>query len=214
MNSVFYHQPKLTKEEVLEILNLFPHSAKVWCAGSAAIAPETADDIDIYLLPGQGKVKMFEEPVPVEHSSLHILRLSTGAHTVELVVDSLMPIDVSAYAPQLQEKLQFAYAFEMSAKEGGWRRKVQLFRFTKASGILTVVDLLNNFDLSCHAWAIDQAGNRVSHLKATVPALENIHLINSAAITPTQHNLNRLIQFRQRYGEPKSSVEPIAGDSL
>lgn len=159
----------LTKHGVLQILNLFPPNKSYEsfiCAGSAAIRPETANDVDIFTV-GMS-------PVGAAYTLLDIMGLGwkmkdKGHYASNPIIDRIFETFIEGSMVQL----------------------------IITQGIKTVNDLLNSFDCSCHAWAIDRDGFMTRHPKATLPG-KPINFIN---VWDQNYSQMRKEKFEKRYAK-------------
>lgn len=141
-------------------LEMFPGSSpKVVVAGSAAICPEKAQDIDIWILGGH-------MPKSVEETDFF-----------PIATDPPEPINLTSYATQLANQVCCAATFKAAASEGGWLRKIQVFHFASWAA-MNVEKLLGQFDLSCHAWAWSPGAGYQGLPQSTLPMLEPVEFLH------------------------------------
>lgn len=133
----------MTKEKVLKVLNdISSGDPAVWVAGSAAICPALADDIDVWALKGSRlKPKDFNPDVWVD--------LGPIAQTYGDVLPGIIARK-EATLPGLA---------------GGESIKIQVM----LTDWIDIYYGLNYFDCSCHAWARGYDGRLAASKEATLP---------------------------------------------
>lgn len=177
----------ITRKRVLQALEALGADERVWVAGSAAIIPEKADDIDVWVLKKSGlKPEAFDgalwEPIltPEGYPEKSIAGVTKRIQTVVPAVE-------------------------------GWTEAIKLqVMFTSWGNIF---DLLETFDVSCHAWARRQDGFLVAHPKATLPGSPIVRLQGSLtglcncddckALAKTDLTETRIQEFTTRYANTK-----------
>lgn len=130
-----------TRAQVLSTLKSINADDKVWVAGSAAIYPELASDIDIWILPKSHlKATDFAPEMWTDITSTHDYPNLTIACSkrLELVVPE------GIWGPALKVQVMFPQVKQI------W-------------------ELLDQFDVSCHAWARNKDGYLIAHPDATLP---------------------------------------------
>lgn len=208
----------------MNVLDAIGADDRAFIAGSAAIAPAHADDIDVFVLPGSKVAKkefdsFIWEPLNLSHSTYsgglfsgealwaakecaaggcdtckeavkghyEILANSTGEG--EVMADEAF--GVSYIEKILQSSI---------AGNDYWAPMIIQLVFL-STGNKTGFDVLRNFDLSCHAWALTKDGFRIMHPKATLPG-EPIRVLRETSKTP-----ERLATFTKRYEHLKETGE-------
>jgi hypothetical protein len=162
--------------------------SRVWVAGSAAIIPEKADDIDIWTL---------------KKSSL-----KPEAFNMDLWEEPLAP---DGYSPMVLEGVTKRLQTTVPAIDGYTEAIKLQVMFTQHK---TVFDLLETFDVSCHAWARNKAGFLVAHSKATLPGSPIVSLLPSSGCDDPECSCNehhkltaqRIEEFSKRYADTPASL--------
>lgn len=182
----------MTPEKVLEILkSTTSNSPAAWVAGSAAICPQLAEDIDIWLL-GRGAI-----PKPMDYSPN--------------IWTDLPPIG-DEYTDTLSGVLARKKA-TIPAIGPNPAIKVQIM-WTNWSAITVGLD---QFYASCHKWARDLKGHFVGGSGATFPGqpikLKEYPEWNgcdcpqcSKAKSAAAYHQTRLADFTARYADPTKFV--------
>lgn len=139
----------VTRQQVISTLTTLDADRKhVWVAGSSAIYPEKADDIDIWVFPKSDlKVEAFNETLWEDFP-----------------------------APSYGNSLPIKARRQATVPGGPWGDPVKI-QVMFVENCKDIFYLLNCFDVSCHAWARNVEGYLVGHPKATFPG-QPIHWIN------------------------------------
>jgi hypothetical protein len=139
----------ITRKRVLEVLTALEADERVWVAGSAAIMPEKASDIDLWVMKKSDlKAEAFEPAV------WNDIGLLPGNYEV---------------IPGITKRLQC----NVPGIEGfgdGLTIQIMFTSFKQPW------ELLEHFDVSCHAWARNKEGILVASPKATVPGSPIVRL--------------------------------------
>jgi hypothetical protein len=146
----------MTKQTVNEVLeNVGLADPRVWVAGSAAIYPEKAEDIDLWVMKNA--------------------KLKPEAFDAELWAEKPQPPKESGYPsnPQITKRLEL----QLPQVLGSAPLKIQVM-FTDFLGPM---ELLDTFDASCHAYARNAQGFLVVHPKATRPGSPIVRLKGSSS---------------------------------
>lgn len=149
---------------VIDILNWWPYDSQIVVAGSAAICPVAAGDVDVWFI-GDRQV------------SLPPAGLFEPLELNEVTLNTIYPPGAS-----------FRVVANGVGHEGV---RIQLLK----SSCRTVEGLLDTFDLSCHAFAINRNTERWHHPRATLPGLP-MHALN---VTDWDMTAARWAKFTQRY---------------
>jgi hypothetical protein len=143
----------ITRKRVLEVLTALEADDRVWVAGSAAIMPEKADDIDLWVMKkSELKAEVFEPSIWTD------LQIAAEAPGYE-----------GSTIPGITKRLQCV----VPGIEGfgdGFTIQIMFTSFKSP------MDLLEHFDVSCHAWARNKDGFLVASPKATVPGSPIVRL--------------------------------------
>jgi hypothetical protein len=139
----------ITRQKVREVLKALEVDEKVWVAGSAAIMPEKASDIDLWVMKKSTvKAEVFEPSIWTD-----IGKLPDGYEVIPGITKRLQ-----CNVPGIEG---FGDAFTI---------QIMFTQFRQPW------DLLEHFDVSCHAWARNKDGFLVASPKATVPGSPIVRL--------------------------------------
>jgi hypothetical protein len=136
----------MTKETILKAINALKADKYVWVAGSAAICPALAEDIDIWVFPKSSvKYEQFDQNIWTPPSAEQAANYppSLAVHKLEVAVPS------------------------SDFWEG---HKIQVM-FVQPH-IKNIKLLLDQFDCSCHRYARDKDGYLMAHPLATLPGAQ------------------------------------------
>lgn len=164
----------VTLPKMRDVLSLFPSTAYI--AGSAAVRPQQADDIDIFLT----NIPAHEGILLPEQLNLEIKWLSAA----------LKPGIISECAPVAN----YANSNNMACYEGHYHD-------TLIHVILSIypciVEILDHFDVSCHAWAVNLEGKIEKAPWSTFPGWK---IRQGPNIYPNALNTaKRIEEFTKRY---------------
>jgi len=170
--------------------SLLPYA---FIAGGAAIAPQTAGDIDVFILGGN-----------TEELENHLFTLHSVADMANFTTSDRSPREQAKYLEGLGTLAGIEFIANLFDPATG--EKVQFISVRTYS----VFELLESFDISTHAWAIGlESGRRYSLPTAsTTPAqLPRVLHISNPVIT-----LRRLKKLCARYGwewDPHPDLEKL-----
>lgn len=129
----------MTPTSVMTALKTLEPDRKVWIAGSAAICPALASDIDIWVLPKSTlKPEAFSPDIWTEFGENYT---SIAHKSIQCIIPAQPP-----YWPASRIQVMFVNEH-----------------------IANIYDLLETFDVSCHAYGRNKDGFLVVHPKATIP---------------------------------------------